>query len=99
MSFEVFREINTVVPLLALFWLSFRVRKEWPADWAKPDHVNHYRSLLVLVGTACTIVAFGSAYHESLHSTATWVSPAWTVFSVGVLGLCALWPKPRAMAR
>lgn len=99
MSYELFRQINTVVPVMALGFLMWRVSRSWAADWAKPDHVTHYRTLLALVGTACAIVSAGSTYHESLHSQATWVSPAWTCFSVGVLALCACWPKPRALAR
>lgn len=99
MSFETFRDINTFLPLLATFWLAYRTSKEWPAEWAKPDHVTHYRTLLVLLGSATTIVCAGSIYHEAMHSQATWVSPAWTVFSLGVLTLCALWPKPRSMRR
>lgn len=99
MTFELFRELNTVIPLIAFGWLMARVRVAWPAEWAKPHHVYHYRAALLIIAAYVFLSGIGAIVHESLHTQATWVSPAYTFQALVVLAFCAQWPKPRSLRR
>jgi hypothetical protein len=95
MSYEFFREVNTVVPLVAFGWLGYRIRHAWPADWAKPHYVWHYRALLLIVSTGVLLTSVGAIVHELKHSEATFISMLYTLQSLAVLGLCYAWPPLR----
>lgn len=97
MSYEFFRELNTFLPLLAFGWLTYRTTMSWPATWAKPDHVGHYRAILLILLGYILLTSLGAIVHESLGTQATWVSPAYSVQSWLVLLLCWRWPRPRAL--
>lgn len=95
MSYEFFRDLNMFIPLAAFGWLAWRTRKAWPADWAKPHYVWHYRSLLLIVLGFVLGTFLGAMAHEAAHNTATFVSPLFTGLSVAVMALCHFWPLKR----
>lgn len=92
MTYELFREVNTVLPLIAFGWLTYRTRAAWPADWAKPHYLWHYRSILLIVLSFVALTSFGSIVHEAMHTKATYVSVFYTVQSAAVLVVCYCWP-------
>lgn len=97
--YESCREVNRLLAAVAFLWLVLRTVRAWPAEWAKPDHVSHYRALLVAGSGFMLIVTYGSFLHARLESTATIVDPASSAACLFVVGICWRWPKPRAMRK
>ena len=98
-TYEAFRHINQVLPLLACLWLSIRAVESWPAPWARPDHVNHYRVLLVVVTVYVLLSSMNAHQYEASDSPAGPISPAYTVQSLIVLAFCWRWPRSRRWTR
>lgn len=92
MTYEQFREINTFLPLIAFGWLAVRTRLSWAAEWAKPDHVWHYRALLVALMAYVLLSSLAAIVHEAMHTQASFVSPLYTAQAVAVITLCWAWP-------
>ena len=97
--FETCREVNRILAAGAFLWLVLRTVRAWPADWAKPDHVWHYRTLLVAGSGFMLITTYGAFLYARLDTPATVVDFASTVACLFITGICWRWPKPRAMRK
>ncbi len=97
--YETCRDANRFLAAVAFLWLVLRTVRAWPAEWAKPDHVGHYRTLLIAGSGFMLVVTFGSFLHARIESTATAVDLASSLACLFVLAICARWPKPRAMRK
>lgn len=95
MTLELFRTINSYLPLLAFGWLSYRTVKDWPAIWARPNHVWHYRFLLVIVNVYVVLTTLGTWAIEAKGAPPTWATPLFTMQTFLVLWVCWRWPPYR----
>lgn len=93
------RDVNQVLSAAAFLWLVWRTVEAWPAEWAKPHHVRHYRTLLVAVSGSLLAFTWGSFHHSQSGSASSAVSVLIFVVCVLTLLLCAWWPRPRSMAK
>jgi hypothetical protein len=96
MTFETIRE---VLGVLAFAALSFRTGRSWPAEWAKPDHVWHYRCLLLITsGFTLGLSLAAWDYTDRIHpAAADPISIFYTAMSIAVLVFCWRWPaQPRS---
>lgn len=95
--FDTCREINQYLGVVVFAFLCYWTVRSWPAEWAKPDHVWHYR-ILLLINSGLTLATSLAAWHYE-HVTpqvpADPVSSFYTAMSVLVLILCWRWPRPR----
>jgi hypothetical protein len=76
----------------------FLTVKSWPAEWAKPNHQWHYRTLLILIAGYVLLTSVGAIIHEARGGPASIISLLYFVQSFAVVALCAFWP-PRTMKR
>ncbi len=97
--YETCRSLNRVLAAVVFLWLVLRTVRAWPAEWAKPDHVGHYRSLLLTGSGFLLTISYGAFLHARLDSTATPASLLSTLICLFVAGICVKWPKPRAMRK
>jgi hypothetical protein len=97
--YDLCRSLNRVLASVVFLWLVWRTVRAWPADWAKPDHVGHYRSLLLTGSGFLLIVSYGAYLHAGSNSTADEIDLASTLACLFVAGICARWPKPRSMRK
>lgn len=97
--YELCRSLNRVLAAVMFLWLVYRTVRAWPAEWAKPHHVWHYRSLLLLGSGFLAILTFGAFVHVRMETPATAASLASTLVCLFVAGICARWPKPRSMRK
>lgn len=96
--YQQFREVNQFLPVFAFGWLMFRIVTSWPARWARPNHVLHYRAVLVTLAAFVLAAGLGAIVREHAHTTATIISPIHTALALVVLALCWYWP-PREVRR
>lgn len=94
MDYALFREINMVIPGLVGFALAWRTITSWRADWAKPNHVIHYRILLIVLNAFVVMSSLAALQYEAANAPAGPVSPAYTGLSLVVLLICWRWPRP-----
>lgn len=94
MNYDLFRDINIVFPGLIFFLLLWRTITSWRADWARPDHVIHYRVLLVILNLFVILSSLAALQYEASNSPAGPISPAYTALSLVVLIACWRWPRP-----
>lgn len=97
--YETCREANRFLAAGVFLWLAYRTVRAWPADWAKPDHVWHYRGLLLTGSGFLLVISYGAFLHARLESTATPASLISTLICLFVAVICLKWPKPRAMRK
>lgn len=90
------REVNRVLGVIAFCWLAYRTTRAWPAEWAKPHYVWHYRSLLCVTSGFTLAVSWSAWQYEWSGSSAGPVSTLYTVLCLAVLVLCYAWPRPAA---
>ena len=94
--FDACRQINRVLGFVAFCWLAYRTTRAWPAEWAKPDHVRHYRALLVVTSGFVLGVSWSAFQYESSGDGADLVSLLYTALCLAVLAFCLAWPRPSA---
>lgn len=99
MPYETLREANVWLAGAASLWLGYRTVRAWPADWAKPDHVWHYRILLLAQVAAFAVICFGSHWHEENATQAGTPSLLVTILASSMIGFCAHWPRPKPFRR
>lgn len=99
LTYAMFREINIYLAGLAFLALGYRSVRAWPAEWAKPHHVGHYRSVLVLLVATYVVFSLGSLQHEMNRTQAGPASPAVTLVTIAALAICWHWPHPRPFRR
>ena len=92
--FEGCRFVNQILPLVTCGWLGFLTVVSWPADWARPNHVGHYRGVLVAILSYVLLTSMGAAQYEQLDAPVGPISPLYTLQTLGVLLLCWKWPRP-----
>lgn len=98
--YELCRSVNRVLAAATFLWLVYRSVRAWPADWAKPDHVWHYRSLLMLGSGSLAVLTFGAFVYVRMDTPATFASVASTAVCLFAAGICAYWPPhPRSMRK
>lgn len=97
--YEICRDFNRYLAFGAFCWISLRTARAWPADWAKPLYVWHYRSLLLLVSGCMLAFTMGAYLAARAGNTATPASAIATVLCLGCVLICAWWPKPRVMRK
>lgn len=97
--YETCRELVRFVAPVAFLWLIYRSVRAWPADWAKPDHVWHYRLLLIIGSGFLAAATWGAYWYTRVDAPATGVSILTLTLSLLTLALCAWWPKPRSMRK
>ena len=97
--YETCRELVRVVAAVAFLWLCLRSARAWPAEWAKPDHVWHYRLLLLIGSGFLGASTWGAFWYTRVDAPATGVSVLTLTLSLLTLALCAWWPKPRSMRK
>lgn len=97
--YETCRELDRFVAPAAFLWLVYRTVRAWPADWAKPDHVWHYRLLLIIGSGFLGAATWGAFWYTRVNAPATSVSVLTLTLSLLTLALCARWPKPRSMRK
>lgn len=97
----IFETIREVLGLLAFAALSYRTVRSWPAEWAKPDHVWHYRFLLAITsGFTLGLSLAAWDYADRVHpEPSDPISVFYTLMSAAVLILCWYWPQPRSFLR
>ena len=94
--YESCREVNRFLAGAVFLWLIWRTVRAWPAEWAKPDHVWHYRSVLLLGSGLLLLLTWGAYWYTRVEAPATAVSPSSTVVCLFAAFICWKWPKPRA---
>lgn len=94
--YDTCREINRLLGFVAFCWLTYRTVRSWPADWAKPDHVAHYRALLCITSGFALSVSFSAFQYERSGADAGPVSLGYTLLCLAVAALCWVWPHPAA---
>lgn len=97
--YETCREANRFIAAIAFLWLIYRSVRAWPAEWAKPDHVWHYRMLLALGSGFLGAATWGAYWHTTVDAPATGVSVLALCLSILTLAICGWWPKPRSMRK
>lgn len=96
MSLDHFMHINIYLPLVAFGLLAWRSVRAWPADWAKPNHQWHYRSLLILLNVYVAISTLGTWAREHANDGGSIVSPVLTAQTLAVILVCLyVWPADR----
>lgn len=93
------RDINRYLAFAAFCWISLRTARAWPAEWAKPDHVGHYRSILLLVSSSMLTLTMGAYLSARASNPATAGSAVATIVCIACILICARWPKPRKMRK
>jgi hypothetical protein len=92
--FDACREVNQYAGWLSFLWLTYRTVRAWPAEWAKPEHVSHYRMLLCITSGLLLSVTYGSYWYETHQdSPAGPASLAILGLIIATLVLCAAWPE------
>lgn len=97
--YEPCRSVNQWLAAAVFLWLLYRTVRAWPAEWAKPDHVWHYRALLLAGSGFLLTISYAAFLHARRDSAADEVDLASTLICLFVAGICARWPKPRSMRK
>lgn len=97
--YETCRDINRWLAAAVFLWLVFRTVRAWPAEWAKPNHVWHYRCLLIAGSGFMLLISYGAYVHARAQSIPTVTSAAATAMCLFIAGICTFWPKPYSMRK
>lgn len=97
--YETCRSLNRALVPISFLWLTWRAVRAWPAEWARPDHLGHYRGLLVLGAGSLIIITWSAYWYIRVEAPATGLSVLSTSAALFTAGICYRWPKPRAMRK
>lgn len=94
--YELCRQANRVLPLIAGIWVGLRIGQAWAATWLPESHRWHYRQLAVALLALLLICAGGSNAYQANNAEPVVTSPLLTAVCLAILAICYRWPPDRS---